>query len=538
MRKTLKRLVATAVTLCMCLSLFPAGATNAGFEPVSIDMTGSAVTVQNGNYKIKVKTSLELSEEFIAAASAGNIDDGTGNSKLLGLRFQCTLVSELLKKYDDQYGEVDLADFQFTGTNAGSFELVEAVSDKNTVTLVYKLNDEMDWLYIPAVGDYLDGELIIETYDDVSKFSVGSHSLTGGTNVPMTAQVDISYEGGPVPFYDTESIQGAQGAVVLSIPFIYVDDDSDNDKPGSTKPAYDIVIKNEDNKGSVESSKEEAVAGEKVVIKIDDLQEGHRVVEIIVTTKDGTEIVVERKDSDTFEFVMPEGAVNIQPVFDVSAAHPDDSGVSTLLNIEDHIAFMIGDDKGTFRPNANITRAEVAQIFYALLRDKNVPITKTFDDVDPNAWYATAVNTMASLGAVKGVGDGNFEPNRKITRAEFATIAAFFAKSASDRYGFKDVSESHWAHKFISAASSFGWVAGVGGNIFEPDRPILRAEAATIVNNMLGRIGDYQQIDAGHARFFPDVDKSHWAWYEIGEASNSHEASYNSDFTVEFWHDN
>ena len=214
---------------------------------------------------------------------------------------------------------------------------------------------------------------------------------------------------------------------------------------------------------------------------------------------------------------------------------PDDSGVSDHLNTKDHIAFMIGDDKGTFRPNANITRAEVAQIFYALLINKNVPITKTFDDVDPDAWYATAVNTMASLGAVKGVGNGNFEPERKITRAEFATIAAFFANDSYSKFGFKDVSKDHWANPFITAAAGFGWVSGVGGNIFEPDREILRAEAATIVNNMLGRIGDYEKIDAGLGRQFPDVDKSHWAWYEIGEASMTHGFSFNRDFTKETW---
>jgi len=77
----------------------------------------------------------------------------------------------------------------------------------------------------------------------------------------------------------------------------------------------------------------------------------------------------------------------------------------------------------------------------------------------------------------------------------------------------------------------------VGGNNFEPDRGIMRAEAATIVNNMLGRIGDKEMIDAGLGRSFPDVDKSHWGWYEIGEASSSHDHDFNDTFTSEFWAD-
>lgn len=57
-----------------------------------------------------------------------------------------------------------------------------------------------------------------------------------------------------------------------------------------------------------------------------------------------------------------------------------------------------------------MTRAQVAQMFYNLLLNKNVPITVSFSDVAPDAWYAEAVNTLGSLGIVAGIGNGNLPP--------------------------------------------------------------------------------------------------------------------------------
>ena len=214
---------------------------------------------------------------------------------------------------------------------------------------------------------------------------------------------------------------------------------------------------------------------------------------------------------------------------------PNITGVVNYLNTDDHFPFMVGDDKGAFRPNANITRAEVAQVFYALLKDKNVTITAGFDDVEEGIWYETAVNTLASMGIVAGVGDGKFEPERPITRAEFAAIAAKFAKKSYTGMKFDDVSEDHWAYPGICTAASYGWVTGIGDNKFGPMQKITRAEVATIVNHMLGRLGDWDAIDNGEGRWFPDVTKSHWAWYEIAEATTDHDYKFNQKRTEETW---
>lgn len=182
-----------------------------------------------------------------------------------------------------------------------------------------------------------------------------------------------------------------------------------------------------------------------------------------------------------------------------------------------------------------MTRAEVAQMFYNLLRSKNVSGGETFSDVPADAWYATAVRALSGLGAIKGYGDGTYAPAKAITRAEFVTIAARFADRTTGTVTFSDVSESHWAYDTIGQAAYYGWVQGNEAGGFRPDAPITRAEAVRIVNTMLGRGGDKSYIDAHSAalRQFPDVGPGHWAYYEIAEAANAH--GYTKADRVETW---
>ena len=162
-------------------------------------------------------------------------------------------------------------------------------------------------------------------------------------------------------------------------------------------------------------------------------------------------------------------------------------------------------------------------------------ITVNFDDVTEDAWYAAAVNTLGSMGILNGVGDNKFEPQRVITRAEFAAIASRFTEKMVSGFDFVDVTKEHWAYEAISTAAAYGWVNGIGDGLFGPDRSITRAEVAKIVNHMLGRLGDQEQIDDGAGRVFPDVTKSYWAWYEIAEATTDHDCKFNSDRTEETW---
>jgi len=161
-------------------------------------------------------------------------------------------------------------------------------------------------------------------------------------------------------------------------------------------------------------------------------------------------------------------------------ANPDDTGVSDWLDTVDHNAYLQGCGNGQFRPSANLTRAEVAQMLYNLLLDKNVDQTVSFADVPGGQWCTTAVRTLASLIILEGYGDGVFAPNAAIIRAEMTAIA----------------------------------------------------------NRMLGQMANQSYIDANADSLtvrFTDNDPSNWAYYDIVEATNSH--SYTKTEGAEQWTD-
>lgn len=215
---------------------------------------------------------------------------------------------------------------------------------------------------------------------------------------------------------------------------------------------------------------------------------------------------------------------------------PDDTGVSGWLETDKHNAFLSGYPDGSFQADKNMTRAEVAQMFYSLLLDKNVTITKSFSDVPTNAWYAKAVNTLSSLGMLGGYPDGTFRPDAPITRAEFAAIALAFAYDpASASCSYTDVSTSAWYYTYVAQATTYGWIGGYPDGSFRPNNSITRAEVAVIVNNMLGRDADESYINrnADELVSFVDLSKNHWAYYTIMESTNSHD--YTASSNGESW---
>ena len=217
---------------------------------------------------------------------------------------------------------------------------------------------------------------------------------------------------------------------------------------------------------------------------------------------------------------------------------PDDSGVSNWLETDEHNAYLTGYPDSTFRADRNMTRAEVAQMFYALLLDKNVTITKSFSDVPDDAWYSTAVKTLASLGMMDGYPDGTFRPDEPITRAEFATVGLAFAYDPLDAScSYYDVGANAWYYTYVAQATTYGWIGGYPDNTFRPGNNITRVEVCVIVNNMLGRDADERYIDRHEDELvhFVDLSDSYWGYYTIMESTNTHE--YTGSFTNEKWTD-
>ena len=216
-------------------------------------------------------------------------------------------------------------------------------------------------------------------------------------------------------------------------------------------------------------------------------------------------------------------------------ADPDDTGVADWLNTEDHEVFLNGYPDGSFGPDRSMTRAEVAAMFSNLLLDKNVPITTSFSDVAEDAWYADAVNMLASLDMIAGYEDGTFRPDAPITRAEFTAIAMRFADATPEGENiFSDVHAGDWFYDVVVGSIQYGWIGGYEDGTFRPQNTITRAEVTAITNRMLGRVADEAFIDAAdELRSFGDLSDAHWAYYSIMEATNAHD--YTTSDGVEEW---
>ena len=270
--------------------------------------------------------------------------------------------------------------------------------------------------------------------------------------------------------------------------------------------------------------------GDKIVIR--NLPEGTR-YEVIIGTADGYTYVIDGEEG-VIHTGMNEAEFTATRT--VPVADPSVTGVSRWLNTTDHIAYLTGYPGGAFGPDNNMTRAEVAQMFYALLNNKNVTITKTFPDVPADAWYATAVNTLASLGMVSGDENGNYRPNDPITRAEFCVIALAFAYEPENAVCyFGDVARSDWFYTYVAQAASYGWIGGYTNGNFGPNDRITRAQVTTIVNNMLGRAADRDYVIDHQADLvqFTDLTRAHWGYFQIMEATNAHD--YTKSNGTENW---
>lgn len=152
-------------------------------------------------------------------------------------------------------------------------------------------------------------------------------------------------------------------------------------------------------------------------------------------------------------------------------------------------------------------------------------------DVFPEDWFNNAISTLTRAQIVNGYPNGNFGPMDNITRAEFATMAVrFFTDEAEDieitKDYFPDISDT-WANYEINLAYALGLVVGTPEGNFEPDREITRAEAVTIVNRVLERYPDKDHLLEDMIVWPDNMDEDMWYYADMQEATNSHDYEMN-----------
>lgn len=194
------------------------------------------------------------------------------------------------------------------------------------------------------------------------------------------------------------------------------------------------------------------------------------------------------------------------------------------------LAYVNGYADGTFGGERHITRSEVAALISRVSEDfdKGKSYGVAFKDVPDGVWYANNLGYCVEAGLIQGRGNGLFDPNANITRAEFAAIVARFLglpNEVTDENRYTDTS-GNWAEGYIAQLTVKGIVEGKGDGKFDPNAVISRYEAVTMLNRALERTPDKAALDALAAnrtiRPFPDLHPTHWAYHQVLEAAFNH----------------
>ena len=220
------------------------------------------------------------------------------------------------------------------------------------------------------------------------------------------------------------------------------------------------------------------------------------------------------------------------------------------LFISEHTAYINGYPDGTVRPDQNISRAEVAMVFYRLMidevRDVNPTVQSLFTDVRDAGWFSDAISVMNAMAIISGYPDGTYRPSNDITKAELASIVARFGRHMhimpQSNADFRDLS-GHWAARDINYVVSIGWMDGYSDGTFRPRQHVTRAEFVVLVNRMLGRVPETVDdlLSEEMKTWIDNADTTAWYYIAIQEATNSHMHEYKDKpipglyFNYEHW---
>lgn len=250
-------------------------------------------------------------------------------------------------------------------------------------------------------------------------------------------------------------------------------------------------------------------------------------------------LVANGNNSFTLDNITSDITVTITATRQTTGGGSSGGGGTTRPELEkgDHFAYIVGYEDGTVRPENNITRAEVATIFFRLLteesREAYYSEVNAFTDVSDGDWYNNAISTLVNADIITGYTDGSFRPDAYITRAELAAIASRFDDISGGETRLTDI-DGHWAEELISSAYNKGWVDGYPDGSFRPDQNITRAEVMTLVNRVLERAVDQDGM-LDDMVTWSDNQPSSWYYEAVQEATNSHDYSRDEGETLETW---
>lgn len=189
-----------------------------------------------------------------------------------------------------------------------------------------------------------------------------------------------------------------------------------------------------------------------------------------------------------------------------------------VINTEYTKPYASGYDDGSFLPNNNITRGELAAMIARLSYGDDLPdgmYQASFPDVDSDAWFNKYIGYLEDKDVLSGYEDGTFRPMDTITRGEISAVIARAQRYDLISYNgiFTDVTENDWAKDYIETLADKNIVSGYEDGTFGPYSPLTRAEAVAIINRVLVE-------STPIVTFTPNDIAGHWAEADILLAVN------------------
>ena len=252
---------------------------------------------------------------------------------------------------------------------------------------------------------------------------------------------------------------------------------------------YDVkVTAGENGTATVEPTK--AAAGDKVTVKAVPA-EGFKVKDVVVKDANGNAVEV---DAKTYTFTMPKSAVTVEVTFEEGKDEPgtedgkftdvpDTFWAAADIYTLKEAGIINGKSDKEFDPEGKVTRAEFTKMIVNLFGVKASQNTVAFTDCKADDWFTPFVAAAVEAGYVKGITDTEFAPDKTITREEACTILGrAYAKTSDKALNFKDASEiSDFAAAYVALLVDMGYVNGYEDGTFLPKNEITRAEAAKII---------------------------------------------------------
>ena len=285
------------------------------------------------------------------------------------------------------------------------------------------------------------------------------------------------------------------------------EDPGDNEpgSGGSSSSGDYLITADNTSGGKVTVSPGRADKGDTVTITVKP-NEGYELDKLTVTDQSGSTVKVSDKGDNKYTFTMPGSRITVEASFVKS----EDAGTQDLPFADvpenawyyDAVAYAVekgimdGVSSNLFQPNATLTRAQLAQMLYALEGTPSAVSGTSFTDVAKDAWYADAVNWAAANQVVSGYGDGTFGPDDVLSREQLCAILYAYAKSEgrdvsgqTDLGKFSDSSSiSTWAAQAVNWAVNDGLVSGMADGTLAPSGTATRAQIAQIMQNFCEKV--------------------------------------------------